>query len=717
MPEALHTCMLCEAICGLKLEIADGHVVSVRGDSNDPFSRGHICPKAAALPDIHDDPHRVREPLRRVGDRFVPVSWDEALDEAGTRLAGLQRTHGPNSVGVYLGNPSVHSYSAVLANTLFARLLGSRARFSATSVDQLPHMLAALEMFGHQLLMPVPDIDRTQFLLVLGANPAVSNGSIMSAPGAAARLKAIHARGGRVVVVDPRRSETASLADEHLFIRPGTDAFLLLALLEALFADGRIDPARFPCFTDGLEQVRSLTARFPAERVADRVGIDARRIRQLAQAFSGASSAVCYGRVGVCTQELGGLSAWLINVLNVVTGNLDRPGGSMFTTPAADIVSLATILGLRGHFNQWQSRVRGLPEFTGELPAVAMAEELDTPGEGQVRGLVTFAGNPVLSTPNGARLDRALAGLEFMVSIDVYRNETTRHAHLILPTSFGFERDHYDLAFYFLAVRNAARWVPPALRPPEGVRHDWQVVCDLALRLHAAGGGNRQLSAVALLRGLRWFGPQRMLDFLLRVGKHRLSLSKLKAQPHGIDLGPLEPRLPALLQTATQRIQLAPPSFLQDARRLEAVLEARPLRDAQLLLIGRRGLRSNNSWMHNSERLVKGPEACTLLMNGLDAQERGLVDGQRVVICSRVGEVTAPLVVSDEVGRGVVSLPHGWGHDRSGAELPIAASRPGASINDLTDERRYDALTGTAAFSGTPVTVAPAANTPAPPRG
>ncbi len=672
MPVRLHTCMLCEAVCGLAVELEGTSVRSVRGDADDPFSQGHICPKAAAIPDVQGDPDRLLEPQRRDGGRWQAVSWEAALEEAGERLAAVQRKHGGSAVGVYLGNPIVHSYSALLATPLFSRALGSRARFSATSVDQLPHMLAGLEMFGHQILLPVPDVDRTSFLLMLGANPLASNGSLMTAGGISRRLDELRKRAGKLIVVDPRRTETAAVADQHLAIRPGTDALLLLALLHLVFEEGRADLRHLAPFSDGLQILRDTARRFPPERVEGR----------------------------------GGLSAWLIVALNAVTGNLDREGGFMFTTPAADLVALAERTGDRGHFGVWRSRVRGLPEFGGELPAATMAEEIEAPGEGRIRALVTFAGNPVLSTPNGARLDRALQNVEYMVSIDLYRNETTRHANLILPTSFGFERDHYDLAFYALAVRNAARYVKPILPKPAGVRGDFEVLLDLALSVRRHGGGRRGRVLGATLRAARMLGERRLLDLLLRFGPHRLSLRKLAQSPHGIDLGPLRPQLPARLCTRGKRLQLAPEIFLRDLQRLEARL-AQPAQEG-LVLIGRRALRSNNSWMHNSLRLVKGPPGCVLLMHPEDAAARGLQAGERARVASRVGSIEAPVGVTEDLARGVVSLPHGWGHTRDGASLGVAAAHAGASLNDLTDEQSVDALSGNAVFNGVPVTVAKA---------
>lgn len=692
----LHTCMLCEAICGIAVQLEDGRVTGVRGDTDDPFSRGHVCPKAAAIPDVMDHPDRIREPMRRVGERWEPVSWEDALSEAADRISAIQREHGRNAVGMYVGNPTVHSHGAILGIPLLSRALGGRSRFSATSVDQLPQMLAAFEMFGHQLLFPVPDVNRTAFLLVLGANPIVSNGSLMTAPGIAHRLSALRARGGRLVVVDPRRTETAAVADRHVAVRPGGDAALLLGMLQVIFADGLERPGRLAKFTSGLGKLREIVSRYPPERVAARAGVPPEAIRSLAREFAASPTAVCYGRVGISTQEFGAVASWLVNVLNVVTGNLDQPGGAMFTTPAADVVALNARLGRLGSFGRFRSRVRGLPEFGGELPVAALAEEIDTPGDGQIRGLVTFAGNPVLSTPNGGRLDRALPGLEFQLAIDLYRNETTRHAHLILPPTFGLERDHYDLVFNTVAVRNVARYAKAAVTPPPGVRDDWDILLGLALALRARGGGGKRRDLGATLRAARALGPRRILGLLLRFGPQPVSIGTLERSPHGIDFGPLEPRLPGRLFTPDRRIRLVPDVLVADLIRLDPELDAAAPAAGSLQLIGRRRLRSNNSWMHNSARLAKGPVGCTLLVHPDDAAARGLSQGAEAMVRSRVGEIRVPVSVSDEVAPGVVCLPHGWSH---------------ASFNELADELRVDALCGNADFSGVPVTVeaAPAA--------
>jgi anaerobic selenocysteine-containing dehydrogenase len=717
---AMHfrTCGLCEAMCGLVIEAEDGRVRSIRGDADDVFSRGHICPKAVALQDLHEDPDRVRRPLRRRGNSWEEVSWEDALAEASERLAGLQDTHGRHSVAVYQGNPVAHNYGALVFGQLLQRALRSRSRFSATSVDQLPHMLASLLMFGHQLRLPVPDVDRTQHFLMLGANPLASNGSLMTAPGIERRLKALRARGGRLVVVDPRRTETAAIADRHVPIRPGTDALLLLGMVHTLFAEDRVRPGRLDGFTDGVEAVRALARDFAPEVVAGPTGVPADAVRVLAREMSDAPRAVCYGRVGVSTQEFGGLACWLINVVNVLTGNLDREGGFMFPRPAADTVALASRLGQRGHFDKGRSRVRGLPEFGGEWPVSILAEEIETEGPGQIRGLVTIAGNPVLSTPNGARLDRALERLELMVAVDAYRNETTRHAHLILPPASPLERDHFDLVFHLLAVRNTVRYSAALFPAPPDARHDWQVLAALARGVNArrrAPWRERAVLGVATR-----LGPRGIVDLLLRTGPygawrrggHRLSLRTVEAAAHGIDLGPLAPALPGVLETPGRRIVLAPAPLAADVARLRATLETRPARNG-LRLIGRRDLRSNNSWMHNSARLVKGPERCTLLMHPEDARQRGLAAGDEVEVRSRAGAVAVPLAVTDEMMPGVVSLPHGWGHGRPGVALAVASARAGASLNDVTDELGVDALAGTAVLNGVPVDVVRA--TPPPP--
>lgn len=698
------TCNICEAICGVEITVEPFQRLNIRGDKDDVFSRGYICPKAVALQDIHYDKDRLKHPVRRTARGWQRISWDEAFAQVEQNLKRIRAQHGRNSLATYLGNPTVHNYAALLFAPGFIRSLRTRNRFSATSVDQLAHHLASFFMFGHQLLLPVPDVDRTQFFLILGANPAVSNGSLMTAPGMARRLEEIRKRGGKVILIDPRRNETARFASEHLFIRPGTDVLLLLALLHVVFDENL---ARLPSFTKGVESVANLVVQFSPEKVTRITRIDADQIRRLAREFAAAESAVCYGRIGLSTQEFGGVCQWLINVLNIVTGNLDRPGGAMFTLPAFDPISAPESVAPRGSFARWHSRVRKLPEFGGELPVAALAEEILTEGEGQIKALVTLAGNPVLSTPNGRVLDRALESLEFMVSIDFYINETTRHAHIILPPTNSLERGHYDLALHLLAVRNTTKYSQPLFKPDDDTRHDWEILAELESRMRTNG------TFGSVVRGVRnkfikqFVGPERILDLGLRFGPYRLSLRKLKQAPHGIDLGPLKPCLPKRLRTPDKCIELAPEIFVKDVERVRVRFLDTAAVDSNghLLLIGRRQLRSNNSWLHNSERMVKGKQRCTILMHPDDAADRDLLSGQNVLVRSRVGEIVLPVEVTEEMMRGVVSIPHGWGHDRSGNQLEVAQQHAGASINDLTDSQAIDALCGTAAFNGTPVTV------------
>lgn len=699
MTKTLHhrACHLCEAICGLNIEItheAEGppRISSIKGDPQDPFSCGHICPKAVALQDIQEDPDRLRQPHRRIGDQWQAIGWDEAFAFAAERLWAVQQAHGRNAVAVYQGNPSVHNYGLMTHSNYFLGLLKTRNRFSATSVDQLPQHLTSHLMYGHGLLLPIPDIDHTQFMLILGGNPLASNGSIMTVPDVEKRLKALKARGGQLVVVDPRRSETALLADRHLFIRPGGDAALLCGLLHTLFAEGLARGSHLPI--NGLEQVREAILPFDAASMSALCGIPAEEIRRLARDFAAADKAVCYGRMGVSTQAFGSLCHWLVQLINLVTGNLDRVGGALCTEPAVDLVASTS----GGHFDQWRSRVSGLPEYAGELPVSALAEEILEPGDGQVRALVTVAGNPVLSTPNGRRLDEALAGLEFMLSIDLYINETTRHADLILPSTSALENDHYDSTFNLLAVRNVTRFNRAILPKPEGALHDWEIFVGLA----EAFAQRAQVELKATLP------PARMIDFALRKGPYgdesswKLSLQMLDEHPHGLDLGPLGANLAVRLRTVGGKVEAAPAVLLGDLQRLAR--QAAPTA-GQLLLIGRRHVRSNNSWMHNYHRLVKGKPRHHLLMHPDDLLHRQLQDGQMVRIRSRTGVIEVPVQASEEMMPGVVSLPHGYGHGRQGARLQVAGAQPGVSANDLTDEHLRDGVSGNAALNGVPVQV------------
>ncbi len=687
------TCSLCDAICGIAVEHEDNRILSIKGDVDDPFSRGHVCPKVMGLKHIHEDPDRVRAPLKRgPSGEFHEVSWEEALGEASERLARLQKTDGNDAVALYIGNPTAHSYSASLMVPLFLRAMATKNAFSATSMDSLPRLLASQMVFGSPLVISVPDLDRTSMLIVLGANPVVSNGSQMTAPGVKKRILAIRARGGRVVVIDPRRTETAEIADAHHFIRPGTDALFLASFVHVLFAESLVKAARY---IDGVDAMRIAVAPFAPERTARLTGIDAETTRELARSFARAPGAALHARMGASTQQGGALNCFLVDVIHALTGHLDRVGGMMFPLSPVPIASVARRLGVDGLRGRWKSRVRGLPEFNGELPVATLAEEIETAGAGQVRGLVTLAGNPALSAPNSARVQKALASLNTMVSIDIYRNETTRHAHFILPPTFGLENDSFPLLFHGLAVRNTAHYSRAVLSTSANSREDWQIMAELSSRVVAARSGRVAGAAVrALVRALP---PKRALAMLLRAGAYGLSLEKLNV--HGVDLGPLKPRLPAALHTKNKRIDLAQPMFLAEL----AVRAEDTTTDDGLLLIGRRDLRSNNSFMHNVENLVRGERRCTLFIHPRDAEARGVVDGAKVRVTSRVGEIDVEAQLTDAMMPGVVSLPHGWGHDAEGARLNVAKKSPGVNINILTDDEHLDPVSGTVVLNGVSV--------------
>ncbi|CAN5573767.1 molybdopterin oxidoreductase family protein [soil metagenome] len=685
MPEKHYrNCNLCEAICGIEITHEDGHILSIVGDKLDPFSRGHICPKAVALKEIYEDPNRLRMPVRRTTDGWQEIGWNEAFDEASAGILKVQERFGRDAVAVYQGNPSVHNLGTMLNGRELLKSLRTKNNYSATSVDQLPHHFASWAMFGHQFLIPIPDIDRTDYFLVLGANPLASNGSLMTSPDIINRLDAIKKRGGKIVLVDPRKTETTRITDEHFFIRPASDAFLLLAIVNTLFAEDLMDLGRLDDFTDGVEFLRKASLEFTPEKAETLTGISATDIRRLSREFAGAKSAVCYGRIGLSTQKFGGLCQWLINAINILSGNFDRPGGAMFTAPAVDL--LQNSKGGDIH-NRWQSRVRNLPEFMGELPVAALAEEILTGGEGQIKALVTSCGNPVLSTPNGLQLDKALEGLDFMVSIDIYVNETTCHANLILPPVTNLESSHYDIIFNTFAVRNTAKYSGHLFAKNEKAKYDWEIFQELVHRLNGKSGEFQPEP------------PEMKLNFGLMFGKYQLSIEKLMSHPHGLDLGELLPCLPDRLFTQNKRIDLAPEIFLNDLGRLirEADLSDDP--EFPFSLIGRRHLRDCNSWMHNSERLMKGKNRCTLMINPADAGQLNLNDGQIIRASSRVGTIELPVEITHKIAVGVVSIPHGYGHGRIGVKLDVAAEYGGVSINDLTDERVIDELTGNAAFS------------------
>lgn len=726
---ALRICPLCEATCGLTLTIEGVTVTGARGDRDDVFSRGFICPKGAAFGQIDADPDRLRNPLVRRAGRLREATWEEAFDAVAAAVPDLVREYGPRSVGVVLGNPNVHTMAGALYPPLLVKSLGTRNLFTASTLDQMPKHVSSGLLFGDPLAIPVPDLDRTDFLLLLGANPVESNGSLCTAPDFPGRLKALRARGGTLVVVDPRRTRTAALADRHLAPRPGSDVFLLAALAHTLIAEKRAAPGALEEHVEGLRELGAALGSFTPEAVAPACDLTADEIRGLARELAAAPTAAVYGRIGSCTVEHGTLASWLVDVLNILTGNLDRPGGALFPLSATDRAPRPAGPGKGFAVGRWHSRVSGHPEAKSELPITALAEEIETPGEGRIRTLIAIAANPVLSAPDGDRLDRALAGLDFMVSVDPYLNETSRHAHVVLPPPPPAQSAHFDFAFNAFAVRNQARYSRPAIPLEEGRMDECEIHARLILAvsgLHGAppGAVDERVIDDTLARAVTdahsplhgadpaaqarrlagRTGPERRLDMMLRLGPYELGLEDLLKTPHGIDLGPLRPRLPEVLRTRSGRIELLPDPIAAELPGLRAALADRP---AALVLVGRRHLRSNNSWLHNVPALTGGSNRCTLHVHPQDAARLGLTDGGRARVAADGGSVEVPVEVTDAVRAGVVSLPHGWGHDRAGTRLGVASAAPGANVNQLLDGTRIDRLSGTAVLNAFPVELTP----------
>jgi anaerobic selenocysteine-containing dehydrogenase len=706
---AYTTCPLCEATCGLELTVSAGKIIKVRGDADDVLSHGFICPKGAALGQLDADPDRLRTPRIRRDGKLLPATWDEAFEAVDTGLTRIIESSGRDAVALYLGNPNVHTLAGNLYAGPLRKALGSKNVYTASTLDQMPKHVSCGYLFGYPLTVPVPDIDRTDFLLILGADPYSSNGSLWTVPDAPGRLKALQQRGGRFVVVDPRRSRTARAADRYVPIRPGTDVFLLLGMVNALFGAHLTDPGRLSDHLTGLHELENLTVPFTPEAMAPRCGVDAGTIRELAHELARAERAAVYGRIGTTTVAYGTVTSWLVDVLNILTGNLDRPGGAMFPLPAHSRRGRGSGAGFT--VGRWHSRVRGLPEVLGELPAVTLADEIETPGEGQVRALITVAGNPASSVPNADRLGRAMATLDFMVSVDPYVNETSRHADVILPSPPSSRGAHYDFAFYNFAVRNVANFSSAVFPLDDDMRDE----CEILMRLIAIVTGLGWRADIDALQDaeLRARGAdpaeltgdtaaERIIDLRLRTGAYQLSLQQLQDSPHGIDLGPLTSRVPEVLRTPSGRIELCPEPIAAEVRKLADS----PVPDgAEFVVIGRRHLRSNNSWMHNVPVLMKGRELCTIVVNRGDADRLGLVDGGKARVTSRVGQADLTVEVSDDIAPGVVSIPHGWGHDQPGVEMSVAAGTRGVNVNRLTDDLQVDPLSGNAVLNGVPVTI------------
>lgn len=738
----IRTCPLCEAMCGLRLEVENDAVARIRANPEDVWSRGYLCPKGTALAELHDDPDRLRTPRVRRGDDFVEATWAEAFEEIEQRLRPVIDAHGLEAVAVYFGNPVAHNFSLSRYVAAFIPLSGLTSIYSAGTVDQWPRNVVSALLYGNMWRIPLPDLDRTDYLLMLGANPHASQGSLLAAPDVLGRLDGIRSRGGRVVCVDPRRTGTAVRADEWLAIQPGTDAAFLLAIAQVLFAEERVSLAHLADHVSGVDAAHEACTPFTPEAVAETCRIPADTIRRIARELSDAPRAAVYGRIGTCNQEFGTTASWAVDLLNVLTGNLDREGGAMFANPIAPSLTMLPNPEFADgfEFQRFESRVRGAPEVLGQFPVSCLAEEIATPGPGQLRALITIAGNPVLSAPGADRLDAALPELECMVAIDNWRNETTRHAHVILPGLSPLEQPHYDELIWAWAIRNAGKYSPALFPPSDDRPEEWEILLTLAAILQGQKPAEIDTDAldglffaglVAMIAGMEGSaiagrdpreivseaagsGPERLLDFAIRTGPWGdrfgsspggLTLAALAAQPHGVDCGALEPRLPDVIETPSGRIDLAPTYVLGDLPRLEQRLARK---NDDVVLVSRRHVRSNNSWMHNAPSLMSGRERCTLLVHPDDAARFGLRDGALARITSEAGALEAPVEVSDEMRAGVVCLPHGWGHDKTGARLRVAAQHPGVCNNVLAPGTLVDPLSGNAVVNGIPVVIEPA---------
>ncbi len=735
---ALRICPICEATCGLVLTIDDTErVSSARGDRDDVFSHGFICPKGASFPELDNDPDRLQNPLVRRGGELVETTWAEAFAAAAEGLQRVIADTGGPSVAMYLGNPNAHTIAGSLYAPAVLKSLGTRQVFSASTLDQMPKHVACGYLYGNPVAFTIPDLDRTDYLVIIGGNPLVSNGSLATAADFGGKLKALRRRGGRLVVVDPTRTRTAELADRHIAPRPGTDAALLFAIVHVLFDEDLVDLGHLDGHVTGIEQVRAAAADFAPEAVAQHCGVGADDIRTLAREIATAPSAAVYGRIGTSTVGFGTLTSWLVDVVNILTGNLDRAGGVMFTSSPVASAPRPARPGRGFATGRWRSRVSQHPEVLSELPTVALAEEIETPGDGQVKALITIAGNPVLSAPDGARLSEALGRLAFMVSVDPYLNETTRHADVILPPPPPSRAAHFDVALSAAMVRNNARYSPPVLPLPAGRPDECEILSRLALIVLGMGPDadpnlvDDQVIATTLgketadphspvsgrpveeLTAMLPDGPgyERRLDMMLRLGPFGdafgarpdgLTLQRLKDTPHGVDLGPLTPRIPEVIRTPSGTVELAPEPILADIPRLLTSLSEEP----GFLLIGRRHLRSNNSWMHNLPALSGGTNRCTLQIHPDDAARLGL--DELALVTGPGGKLEVPVEITDAIRPGVVSLPHGWGHSEPGTRLRVAARDPGVNVNSLNDGTLLDPLSGTAVLSALPVEVAPA---------
>lgn len=706
-------------MCGIAVEHDGVQILSIRGDDDHVLSKGNICPKSSGLQDVHTDPDRLRKPVKKIDGEWHEISWEEAFDKVATRLADIQRRHGNDAVASYQGRSIAHNIGGLLTVMPMRALMATKNVYTASTVDQQPHNFVWYFMFGHQLMATIPDLDRTDYYLMLGTNPKISNGAQMaSGANVYKKFDAIRARGGKVVLIDPRRTETAEHCTEHHFIRPSTDALFLMGLVKVIFERGLATPGRLGDHIVGWDLIEPITRGFELSEIAEATGIAAADIERIAVELASAKSAICYGRTGLSMQEFGGLCNWLMMVINVITGNMDEPGGMTFPLPAID--ALDTVDGARGSFDRYRSRVSGRREFAGEFPVSVLAEEITTPGDGQIRGLISIAGNGALSLPNGKLFEAALDELEFMVSVDLYINETTRHADIILPAVGPFEKSHYDLFYHTYDTINWTAYNPPLFEPERPGYTDFEIISEVLGRLVVRRSRNplkRAFATIASAIVRRWVTPELILDLGLRFGpygaglnpfkKDGLGLKKLRQHPHGIFLGEHKRCLPERLFNKDKKIHLAPEVILADIPRLKKRWlsgEHNGSSEFDMVIVGRLQQRTLG-WMHNSHRLVKGRDTCTLYIHPSDAEARGISHGSHVAVSSAAGSIELPAEITDTVMPGVVSMPPLWGHNRSGTRRSVANAHPGASMNDITNQKVMDELTGNAVVHGVPVKV------------
>ena len=719
------TCHLCETMCGIEVEHDGKNIIAIRGDQNDVLSKGNICPKATGLQDIHTDPDRLRKPLIRQRidpakksdkDGWREVEWDEAINFAAEGVAATQRQHGTGAAGSYCGRSTAHNIGALLGVNLLRKGLETRHIYTGSTCDQVPHNFAWHHMLGHQFFATVPDIDRTDYFLMLGTNPKISNGAMMSTgANAYKKLNAIRERGGKAVLIDPRRNETAPYCDEHHFIKPNTDALLLIGLIKSIIDNGLTDLGRLEPDIVGYEQVVRMIDDFELNQIARATGISVETIERLAREFADADKAVCYGRTGVSMVEFGGLCLWLIMVLNIITGNLDKPGGMMFPRNAIDSLPATS-----SSYDRYRSRIRQRPEFGGEFPMAILGDEILTPGDGQLKALIALAGNMVLSMADGNHTEKALSALDFMVSIDPYLNETTRFADVILPPAGPFEKQHYDLFYHTYDTINWAKYSPALFKPKSKVYTDYEIIGELMEGIRAKRATSLVQSLTVRVTGWisrKLLSVDRIIDLGLRFGPYGsginpfnttgLNLKRLKKAPHGVFLGELTPCLPKRLFTSDKTIRLAPQPMLDDLPRLKAHLDKlqSQAEETDTLQIISRLTNRTLGWMHHSHRLVKGRNPVELIMHPEDARARSITTNTLVRVSTERDAIEVPVKISDDIMPGVVCLPHLWGHNRPGTRQRVANATPGASYNDLTSVADIDELTGNAIFNGVRVHV------------